>query len=35
MERLDFSSELGRREIPTRYNVNDWKDDLAAGMRGE
>jgi len=33
--RLDFSHELGRREIPNRYNLNDWKDDLAAGMCGE
>ena len=33
--RMEFARELGLREIPNRYNVNDWKDDLAAGMCGE
>lgn len=33
--RMEFTRELGRREIPNRYNVNDWKDDLTAGMCGE
>ena len=35
LERLEFSDELGRREIPIRYDTNDWKDDLAAGLCGE
>lgn len=33
--RLDFNRELGLREIPVRYNLSDWKDDLTAGMCGE
>jgi predicted HTH domain antitoxin len=33
--RLHFDRELGRREIPIRYNPEDWKDDLAAGLCGE
>jgi predicted HTH domain antitoxin len=33
--RLAFSRELERREIPIRYDLTDWNDDLAAGQSGE
>ncbi len=35
LARLDFEQELGERDIPIHYTLNDWKDDLEAGLRGE
>lgn len=33
--RLEFEKELGLRDIPIHYNLNDWKDDLEAGLCGQ
>ncbi len=33
--RLEFERELGARDIPIHYTLNDWKDDLDAGLCGE
>ena len=33
--RLKFQCELGLREIPIHYTLNDWEHDLKAGLCGE
>jgi len=35
LERLKFQHELGLREIPIHYTLNDWQHDLTAGLCGE
>jgi predicted HTH domain antitoxin len=35
LERLRFQHELGLREIPIHYTLNDWQHDFKAGLCGE
>ncbi len=35
LSRHDFERELGLRDIPIHYTLNDWQDDLEAGLCGQ